>query len=523
MFAALMPLKTRITRLARGFVACFDQPFTLDDSRLVQVGAHHTPLLKHGRTVLNLEYEALDRFTAETGATATLFVRKGDDFVRISTSVKKKDGTRAVGTVLDRSHPAFPLLLSRQSYTGYATIFGTQFMTAYTPLLDGGGHVIGARYVGLDVSHKRSLSTASRVVLGMVALTLAASVGLWLGLPEAAHAAAAFFGLSAVSCVLTPALVLWMMRHNVTLPMGASRDAAGKIADGNLSAQVAVARRDDVGQLLQSINGISVGLADVVVRVRGASEGIRHASDQVASGTSDLSTRTQSQAAALEQTASAMGEMTASVKQNASSAADADTLVASAADLAEEGGELVDQVTARMGDIKASSKRIQDIVGIIDGIAFQTNLLALNASVEAARAGEHGRGFSVVAAEVRQLAQRSAESAGEIKALITESVAGVDAGAALVESASDVSRRTAAAIQESSQLMSQIALASQEQSKGIDEVSQALEQMDEATQRNAALVEELEAAATSMQSQAGDLRTAVATFRTADQVAVVSA
>ena len=512
----LVPLKTRIESLATEFAGRFPGDFALDGGKTIAVGGRDTPVLRSGGKPLNLDFSLPDGFTADRGATATVFVRSGDDFVRIATSVKKKDGTRAVGTLLDRSHPAWAKLLARTPFTGYATIFGTQFMTRYDPVLDAGGEVIGARYVGLDVSHMRSLGMPWRVALATAACNLAIWLVLWWWLPSG-HTTKVLL-LALLSCGLVPALAWWLVHRNVSRPMVECREAAGKIAAGDLSAQVAVDRRDDVGQLLQAINGISVGLADVVTQVRQASDSIHTATGQIAAGTADLSHRTQDQAASLEETAAAMEQLTATVRQNADHAREADALVASAAQQAKEGGALVEQAVASMGDIKTSSERIGDIAGLIDGIAFQTNILALNAAVEAARAGEHGKGFAVVAAEVRELAQRAAAAAREIKELIQSAVATVDTGADLVDRAGESTRRIAQAIQKSAGLMSEIAAASEEQSKGIAEVGSAVTQMDEATQSNAALVEESEAASHSLQEQAERLRQAVSVFRTADQV-----
>ncbi len=512
----LVPLKTRIENLAEEFAGRFPGDFALDASQRVATGGRDTPVLRSGGKPLNLEFSLPDGFTAERGATATVFVRSDDDFVRIATSVKKKDGSRAIGTLLDRSHPAWARLLRNKPFTGYATIFGTQFMTRYDPVLDAHGEVIGARYVGLDVSHMRSLGMPWRVALATAACNVAIWLLLWWLLPNE-HALKVAL-LASLSCVLVPALAWWLVYRNVSRPMVECREAAGKIAAGDLSAQVAVERRDDVGQLLQAINGISVGLADVVTQVRQASDSIHTATGQIAAGTADLSHRTQDQAASLEETAAAMEQLTATVRQNADHAREADTLVASAAQQAKEGGTLVEQAVASMGDIKTSSERIGDIAGLIDGIAFQTNILALNAAVEAARAGEHGKGFSVVAAEVRELAQRAAAAAREIKELIQSAVAAVDTGAGLVDRAGEFTRHIAQAIQKSAGLMSEIAAASAEQSRGITEVGSAVTRMDEATQSNAALVEQSEAAAHSLKEQAERLRQAVSVFRTTGQV-----
>ncbi|MGN6236157.1 methyl-accepting chemotaxis protein [Dyella sp.] len=512
----LVPLKTRIESLATEFAGRFPGAFALEPGKVVAIAGRDTPVLLSGGQALNLDFSRPDAFTAERGATATVFVCSGDDFVRITTSVKKKDGGRAVGTLLDRSHPAWVKLQAKQSFTGYATIFGTQFMTRYDPVLDARGQVIGARYVGLDVSHMRSLGMPWRLALATAAGNAAIWLALWHLLPGEHTRAVA--GMALLACVAVPAMVWALVRRNISGPMSECRSAAGKIAAGDLSAQVPVDRRDDIGQLLQAINGISVGLADVVTNVRQSSDSIHGATGQIAAGTADLSHRTQDQAASLEETAAAMEELTATVRQNADHAREADALVSSAAKLAKEGGELVAQVVTTMGDIKASSQRIEDIAGMIDGIAFQTNILALNAAVEAARAGEHGKGFAVVATEVRGLAQRAAIAAREIKELIGAAVATVDTSAALVDRTGDTTRRIADAIQRSAGLMSEIAAASEEQSKGIQEVGAAVSQMDEATQSNAALVEESEAAARSLQEQAERMRQAVSVFRTADQV-----
>ncbi|HEY8606887.1 MAG TPA: methyl-accepting chemotaxis protein, partial [Noviherbaspirillum sp.] len=247
------------------------------------------------------------------------------------------------------------------------------------------------------------------------------------------------------------------------------------------------------------------------------------ASREIASGNADLSSRTESQASSLEETASSMEELTSTVKQNAENARQANQLVVSASDVALRGGEVVGQVVQTMASIKDSSRKIVDIIGVIDGIAFQTNILALNAAVEAARAGEQGRGFAVVAAEVRSLAQRSAGAAKEIKSLIGDSVEKVDAGSNLVDVAGKTMGEIVTSVKHVADIMNEISAASQEQSSGIEEVNRAIAQMDEMTQQNAALVEQAAAAADSMQTQAAALAQAVAVFRVDGAAAAAAA
>jgi methyl-accepting chemotaxis protein len=264
---------------------------------------------------------------------------------------------------------------------------------------------------------------------------------------------------------------------------------------------------------------MNTSLTGIVGGVREGTDAIGIASREIASGNADLSARTESQASSLQQTAASMSHLTNIVKQNAENAEQANRLAIDASELAAKGGEVVGQVVQTMGSIKDSSRRIVDIIGVIDGIAFQTNILALNAAVEAARAGEQGRGFAVVAAEVRNLAQRSASAAKEIKALIDDSVSRVDTGSRLVDDAGHTMEQVVEAVKRVAGIMGEIAASSYEQSRGIAEVNQAVTQMDDMTQQNAALVEEAAAAAQSMQQQAERLMRAVSVFTLASGVA----
>jgi methyl-accepting chemotaxis protein len=307
---------------------------------------------------------------------------------------------------------------------------------------------------------------------------------------------------------------VWIAR-SITRPLGEAVRVAEGVAAGDLTARIEATSNDETGQLLSALGGMKARLREVIEQIRFTTEAVGTASKEIAQGNTDLSQRTEEQASSLEETASSMEELTATVKQNADNARQANQLAASASEVATKGGAVVGEVVTTMGAISASSKKIADIISVIDGIAFQTNILALNAAVEAARAGEQGRGFAVVASEVRSLAHRSAAAAKEIKELITDSVAKVDSGSALVEDAGRTMAEVVSSVKRVTDIMAEITAASLEQSSGIEQVNQAIVQMDQVTQQNAALVEESAAAAESMEDQARQLASAVAVFKVA--------
>ena len=300
---------------------------------------------------------------------------------------------------------------------------------------------------------------------------------------------------------------------SIQRPLAQAHGLAERIAGGDLSQQESVTRGDEFGDLLRSLYAMSNALGRMVHQVRQSTDSIAIASAEIATGNQDLSARTEQTSSNLQETAAAMEEFTSTIQQSAGSAQQASSLAAGATGVARRGGEVVTQVVATMEDINHSSKKIADIIGVIDGIAFQTNILALNAAVEAARAGEQGRGFAVVASEVRNLAQRSAAAAKEIKQLITESVGRVEHGTALVDKAGQTMTEVVASIRNVTHIMGEISAASSEQSAGVTQVGEAITLMDQATQQNAALVEEMAAAAASLRGQADDLVNAVAVFR----------
>ena len=316
------------------------------------------------------------------------------------------------------------------------------------------------------------------------------------------------------------ALMAWLLARSISQPLNYAVSVARTVASGDLASDIKAGSRDEAGQLLHELTSMSSQLRHVVGQVQSGTRSITTAASEIATGNLDLSSRTELQASSLEQTASAMEQLTATVKQNAENARQANNLALTASDVARKGGVVVTEVVDTMGSINASSRKIVDIISVIDGIAFQTNILALNAAVEAARAGEQGRGFAVVAAEVRTLAQRSAAAAKEIKTLIGDSVDKVDAGARLVDQAGATMSEIVESIRQVTTIMADITVASVEQTSGIEEINLAITQMDEVTQQNAALVEEAAAAAQSLMDQAANLSQVVSHFNTGNNGAV---
>ena len=320
------------------------------------------------------------------------------------------------------------------------------------------------------------------------------------------------WGLGAAALVLA-GLVAWLITRSITRPLNQALEVANTVAAGDLTSRIEVTTRDETGQLLAALKTMNASLANTVGTVRVGTDTIAVAASQVAVGAQDLSSRTEQQASALEEAASSMEELTSTVRQNADNARQANVLAEVASNVAARGGDVVKQVVGTMNDINAASARINDIIGVIDGIAFQTNILALNAAVEAARAGEQGRGFAVVASEVRNLAQRSAAAAKEIKGLIGDSTGAVEQGSKLVAEAGSTMDEIVDSVRRVTDIMAEISAASLEQSAGIEQINQAVTQMDQGTQQNAALVEEAAAAATAMREQSTLLAQAVAVFR----------
>jgi methyl-accepting chemotaxis protein len=322
-------------------------------------------------------------------------------------------------------------------------------------------------------------------------------------------------GIGAGISVLLGLLFAFLATRSIMVPLRQGMQSAQAIADGNLANDIATDGKDETAQLLQALSAMQGNLARVVGDVRQNAEGVATASSEIAHGNNDLSARTEQQASALEETAASMEELGSTVKQNADSARQANQLAQNASSVAIRGGDVVAQVVETMKGINDSSRKISDIISVIDGIAFQTNILALNAAVEAARAGEQGRGFAVVASEVRSLAGRSAEAAKEIKTLIGASVERVEQGTALVDQAGVTMTEVVTAIRRVTDIMGEISAASSEQSAGVSQVGEAVTQLDQTTQQNAALVEQMAAAADSMKGQAQALVQAMAIFKLA--------
>ena len=526
---------------------------------------------------------AVDQFQRQTGGVATVFMREGDDFRRVTTSLKKEDGSRAVGTTLDRKHPAYPLMLEGKPYVGRAVLFGKNYMTKYEPVVTN-GRTIGILFIGHDMSaqfaslgatmalfareHNRMFAVdlnsgqvfgqpnaprldAEDKVLAQLGEAVKAgekqgslqsetlpAVGLphddvnlsWTHFPRwnwvivkaerdsdstalARRGVFTLLGVVFLGLVSAGFLVAFAIRRMVSQPLQQALAAAENLARNDLTQPLVPRTQDEVGRVLSALESVRQHWVGSLMQIREVSAGLGTASSEIASGNHDLSARTESAASSLEETASSMEELTATVRQSADAAQQANQLASSAAAVAHKGGQVVGDVVTTMDEINQSSRRIADIISVIDGIAFQTNILALNAAVEAARAGEQGRGFAVVAGEVRSLAQRSAQAAREIKDLISNSVSKVQAGSELVQQAGSTMAEIVGSVQRVSGIIGEIRAATTEQSDGIEQINSAINQLDQMTQQNAALVEESAAAASSMMEQTSRLSEVLAAFR----------
>ncbi|MBS0329943.1 MAG: PAS domain-containing protein [Proteobacteria bacterium] len=442
--------------------------------------------------------------------------RKNGDFYWVFANVTPvhengaTNGYLSVRTKLSRAQIAEAEHLYRQFKEGRADHMAIRHgMVVRTGLL---GRLMSFRRI--PVNQRIALSTG-------IGAALMLGVGLFGGwetrdLAKAAGVQSALPALMVTAGGIGALLTLsfgYFISRTILRPLDRALGVAHAIAGGDLSLQFEVSAWDETGQLMRALTQMKANMVGAVSDIGLNVESIRIAASEIASGNADLSGRTESQASSLEETASSMEELTSAVKQNAEHARHANQLVGSTAEIAAKGGAMVGQVVDTMASISASSKKIADIIGVIDGIAFQTNILALNAAVEAARAGEQGRGFAVVAGEVRSLAQRSAGAAREIKSLIGDSVEKVDLGSKLVGEAGGAMEDIVTSVELVAELMSGIATASQQQSAGIEQVNQAVGQMDEMTQQNAALVEQAAAAAESLHERADKLAQAVSMFR----------
>ena len=563
-------------------------PFRAQFPAKFELNAGGTSLLS-GEQELNGNFNQVDTFEKNTGGVATVFMRQGDDFVRITTSLKKENGERAMGTKLAREHPAYALMLQGTPYTGRAVLFGKPYMTHYEAVRNAAGGVVGILFIGFDISDfQASLlnmvnqarffesggtmiidprqanasavfvahpTAAGKKVLevfpeadalltqlralpsgavqeetGLYDKTMAepwsvvrqAKDGGWWVVGDVSDKEAmashwrtiwAFWAMLGLACVVIGSGLFWLIRRRVSQPLAELTAAVTTLSGGDLTQPFRSTRRDEIGVLVTEVETMRQRFVDMMTQVRSATDGINTASAEIASGNQDLSARTEQAASNLEETAASMEQLTSTVRQSADAARQANQLASSASEIAVRGGNVVGQVVTTMDEINASSKKISDIIGVIDGIAFQTNILALNAAVEAARAGEQGRGFAVVAGEVRNLAQRSAEAAKEIKGLIGSSVDRVEAGSRLVAEAGQTMSEIVGSVQRVSDIIGEITAASGEQSDGIGQVNVAVNQLDQMTQQNAALVEESAAAAESLKDQASRLAQVVQVFR----------
>ena len=572
-------LTEEVSNYTRLFASFLPQRFSRDDSARIQVGEFSTPTLRAGLKTLNLDQVAVDDFLQRTAAVSTIFVRDGEDYYRISTSLKKEDGSRAIGTRLDRNSAAWKSVNRGEAYRGLATLFGHRYITQYQPVKDDGGAVIGILFVGVQIDKQYALmrdkvlarklgdsgrffvlngapgaaqgkylfdktregqlpdweASVQQALLNQPQGILQTEINgeskliAWQQLPgwdwivagevsrdsllaPINHSRNLFMLTGLALMLLFAAGFVIYSRRVITRPLQQVIHLAEQYAAGNLRVQLETRRRDEVGQLIGAINGIGDGLEKIVGQVRAAAQEISDGTDTIAASSLNISEQIGRQASSVEETSASMEQFGATVEHTADNLRQAMTLVAEASGLVTHGSQTVSRSVNTMSAIQVSSKSIADITHVIESIAFQTNILALNAAVEAARAGEHGRGFAVVAAEVRALAQRSAQAAKEIDGLIATSIRNVSEGHQLSQQTHDAMTHIVSHIEQVQALMSEINVAAQEQASGIGQVNLAMNQISQATHENSELMAQADASAQNLSHKGHHLTQLVSVF-----------
>ncbi len=572
----------------------FPDRFSLDSTRSIEIAGQSVPMLENGERSLDLDFAIPDEFQKRTGAISTIFLKQDEDFLRISTSLKKENGERAVGTVLDHRDPAYGRLIEGESYHGMANLFGKEYMTKYQPIRDEGSKIVGALFVGIDVSAAVKKSIKDKIKAAKVGETgyffvvnagsgpsygkfvvhptkegetvletkdsggrafLKEMIELksgtmrysWLNkelgetIPqekviifdhaddldwivaggtyldeldrEALAKARQLALLGIFTIIVASAFLFFAIRRMVTRPLRLATEAATRMANGDLTSSLHDERSDEIGRLTSALNKIEKNLAQLVGEIAASAESVDGVAREIAADNDQLFRRTEQQISSLEDTTASAEKLATIVKQNADHARQANQLAVGARGQAEQGRAVTEHMIGAMKGIDVASRKVADIVSTVDGIAFQTNLLALNAAVEAARAGEQGRGFAVVAGEVRKLAQRSADSAREIKSLIADNLAKVGDGTRFANESGQTLGEIVVATQKVNDIVAEMAAAGREQASGIEQVNKAIFGMEQITQQNATLVKQTAAASRLMSEQAQELQRLVGFFK----------
>ncbi|MCU6665742.1 methyl-accepting chemotaxis protein [Silvania hatchlandensis] len=574
-------LTEEVESYTRLFTTFLPQPLSLDASQTRTINGQNVPLLKGGDTELHENNTTPDDFLNRTGAISTLFVRSGDDFVRVATSLRKENGDRAIGTVLDPASPAWAVVTQGEVYRGLAPLFGKRYITQYQPVKDAGGQVIAIIFVGVDITHswnamrekilsrrlgesghffvldrshgknhgqylfhsteegqlpkwendvqqqllgdrsgtlERQSAEGRTLIMAWTPLpgwnwTIVGQVDKTVLLADVTSLRDRFLLAGVVLSALFAMLFVFIIRRWLTRPLRDVIGLAQQYAAGDLRATLPATRQDEVGQLINAINGIGGGLQKIVLQVREAAGDIHLGTNALAADTGEISEQINKQASSVEETSASMEQLAASVQQNAANMEQTQQLVGETSRAVHQGGETVNHAVATMDDIREASKRIEAITRVIEGIAFQTNILALNAAVEAARAGEHGKGFAVVAQEVRALAARSANAVKEIELLIGDTLSKVSEGHALSEQTRQAMESIIGHIDNINQLVTEINHASREQSAGIGQVNMAMAHIGEASHINADRVSRSEQTAQTLRGKGSHLTNLVSLFR----------